>query len=134
MIIPSSSEIDSDSETVLAPTLETLSASDINSDSETFAALDVLSVSAIVSDSFLSVYLETLSISDIDSEIVCVTVCPLLVTSVNESVSESGTSVVQEILAFMNMICTAPRLVPSSSSRYAPTAKSLTPLPSRSPT
>ena len=35
---------------------------------------------------------------------------------------------------FMNMMCTAPRLVPvPSSSLIAPTAKSFTPSPSRSP-
>ena len=52
---------------------------------------------------------------------------PFAVESLISTVESTEPSV------FMNMICTAPRSVPPSSSPYAPAAKSFTPSPSKSP-
>ena len=64
---------------------------------------------------------------------------PSLFASVGPFVVEELISTVEstEPSVFMNMMCTAPRLEPSlappSSSYHAPTAKSFTPSPSKSP-
>ena len=52
---------------------------------------------------------------------------PFVVNSLISTVESTEPSV------FINMMCTAPRFLPSSSSWAAPTAKSFTPSPSKSP-